>query len=64
MNHDEVYMPLCMNILFSYAVLLFNSVYEIFLGILPFFSKMPVSVLIPFRGPFLESPEPFRAHFG
>ena len=35
MNHDEVYMPLCMNILFSYAVPLFNNVYEIFLGILP-----------------------------
>lgn len=35
MNHGDVDVPLCMNILFGYAVLLFNNVYEIFLGILP-----------------------------
>ena len=49
MDHGEVDMPLCLNNVLSYAVLLFDNVYEIFLGILPyaFFPKNVVSVLIP-----------------
>ena len=50
MDHGEVDVPLCLNNAFSYAVLLFNNVYEVFLGIpsMRLFSKSPVSVLIPF----------------
>ena len=33
MDHGEVDVPLCLNNAFSYAVLLFNNVYGVFLGI-------------------------------